>query len=373
MKPSHSQAFYHLCFHAFDSALSVDPVRAASSELEISLPRYPSRVVRKICADATALFASEPILLRISSPLIVVGDLHGHFLDLVRIFKHCGLPPQTRYLFLGDVIDRGSFSLETLLMVYLLKLSYPQDFFLIRGNHEFRASTGGHEFERELSYLGDGASVYEHFLDSFGEIPIAAIVDGQTLCVHGGVGPTLVSPSQITALSRPIDDLSSDIVKGLLWSDPSESVEEFEPSPRGIGSQFGQAALFRFLRAAGLFKLVRGHEFVAEGVASHFDGRLTTVFSASNYCGTRRNAGAVLGIRGGVYEALVFAPLEWLPREQARFVDIPDDRGRLANGQKFHGAASPFKEKKRCTSESPLPRPERPFDFPRWKAYRRLS
>jgi protein phosphatase len=376
MKIGSARLLYDTSFEAFQAVLSLDPVLAASGEAHLSLPRFPSRIVKRICTDATSLFASEPILLRISSPLVVVGDIHGHLLDLVRIFQHCGLPPATRYLFLGDMIDRGGFSLETILLLYLLKLRFPRDFYLIRGNHEFLASTGGHEFERELKYLEDESAVYSAFLGSFEQIPLAAIVDGQTICVHGGIGPTLVSPGQVAAIQRPIDDFSSELIKGLLWSDPSESIQEFAESPRGVGSQFGQGALFRFLRASGLLKLVRGHECISEGIRSVFDGRLTTVFSASNYCGVSRNKGAVLWIRGVEFEALVFPPLNFLPRAQATFFDIPDERR--------HGVRDympvvkelpllPDFDRIRRTSETPPRGTACSFDVTRWKERRRLS
>jgi protein phosphatase len=111
MMSPRSAAFYDHCSQAFLPAVSADGIRIALSESELTLPRYSPRTVKQICSDFTSLSASEPTLLRISSPLIVVGDLHGHFLDLLRIFKQWSLPPDTRYLFLGDMIDRGSFSL----------------------------------------------------------------------------------------------------------------------------------------------------------------------------------------------------------------------------------------------------------------------
>lgn len=235
----------------------------------------------------------EPTLLELEGPMIVVGDLHGHLLDLYRIFQFFGMPPATNYLFIGDIVDRGEFSIETLCLIYVLKILYPKNVFIIRGNHEFRNTSinGGLLIESEKTY--PHTEVFEALVNSFRYIPLAAKIGNKILCVHGGLSPSFTSLEQLAAVQRPVDTYDDSILCGLLWSDPSEKTQTFMPSPRGTGFLFGNKAISAFLKNNQLDMIIRGHECVKNGFLSRFDGKVMTVFSASNYCGVTNNKGAV--------------------------------------------------------------------------------
>lgn len=99
--------------------------------------------INTICLLAREVFMSQPTLIEISAPVKVVGDIHGQYTDLIRLFNLCGYPPSSNFLFLGDYVDRGKQSLETILLLLCYKIKYPENFFLLRGNHECANVTRG--------------------------------------------------------------------------------------------------------------------------------------------------------------------------------------------------------------------------------------
>ena len=145
----------------------------------------------------------DPILLKMELPFVVVGDLHGNILELIRILKFCGAPPRSKFLFLGDIVDRGQFSVETIIFIFLLKIKFPNHVFLLRGNHEFYDVCKCSSFACEIiSYFGE--NLVPSFIEVFNMIPIAAYIPDFAFFVHGGIGPSLKSIKQIEELKRPI-------------------------------------------------------------------------------------------------------------------------------------------------------------------------
>ena len=138
----------------------------ANGRAILTLPSATIGLIDGLANTARQIFKSEPIVLRLKSPVIVVGDLHGHLLDLFRVLRRFGLPPSARYLFLGDIVDRGEFSTETIILVLLLKVLYPEHVHVIRGNHEFREISETHGFFDEVSKVYPTA-MFDKFLDCF--------------------------------------------------------------------------------------------------------------------------------------------------------------------------------------------------------------
>lgn len=248
-----------------------------------------------ICRLSIVQFMQEPSLLRLSGDVKVVGDIHGQFHDLMRIFKRTGMPPNQHYLFLGDYVDRGKQSLETICLLLLLKLRYPNHVHLLRGNHESASVTKVYGFYDECKRRST-IKAWKSVVDVFNTLPVSAIVNERVFCVHGGLSPSLNSFSQIESVQRPTDIPDYGLMTDLLWSDPDPQVVEWSENDRGISYCFGPRSLKRFCKKLKIDLVVRGHMVVEDGYEFFDDKRLVTVFSAPNYCGDFDNCGAVMNI-----------------------------------------------------------------------------
>jgi protein phosphatase len=197
----------------------------------------------RVCRLFTQIVRGEPSGLELSGPIVAAGDLHGHIFDLFRVLEFHGLPSRARYIFLGDLVDRGEFSTETLLIVFLLKVLFPRDVFVIRGNHEFKSLCTDCGFTGEIAQIFPVVSPMEAILEAFTYIPLAAIINKTVLCVHGGIGPPLISWKQLCEIQRPVATFNDPLIASLVWSDPSKTVLEYQDSPRGSGYLFGELPL----------------------------------------------------------------------------------------------------------------------------------
>ena len=288
----------------------------------VNLPIIPTPILMSLLKIASEIFKDEPVTLRAEGPLIVVGDLHGQIFDLLRILREKGDPPKTRYLFLGDLVDRGQFSTETVILVMVMKVLWPNDVILLRGNHEFDelCKIGG--FEAELSSVYSSEEISSLFSYCFGCIPIACIVNETIVCLHGGIGPSVKKLSDIDSIKRPLYVFPDGPVTDILWSDPSPNVDMFRMSSRGSGALFGQRAIDIFLKREKLKLLVRGHQCVAQGVATTLNEKCITVFSASNYCGVSDNKAGILHISAdNMVSHEEFPPLSLIYRAEAKFLN----------------------------------------------------
>ncbi|WEJ93654.1 serine/threonine protein phosphatase Pzh1 [Yamadazyma tenuis] len=251
--------------------------------------------IQMVCSRAREILLSQPSLLELNPPVKVVGDVHGQFGDLIRIFTKCGFPPSTNYLFLGDYVDRGKQSLETILLLLCYKIKYPENFFLLRGNHECANVTRVYGFYDECKRRCN-IKTWKLFIDTFNTLPIAAIVAGKIFCVHGGLSPVLTSLDEIRNIARPTDVPDFGLLNDLLWSDPADTLNEWEDNERGVSYVFSKVAINKFLQKFGFDLVCRAHMVVEDGYEFFNDQTLVTVFSAPNYCGEFDNWGAVMSV-----------------------------------------------------------------------------
>ncbi|KAG2693554.1 hypothetical protein I3843_08G097800 [Carya illinoinensis] len=269
--------------------------------------------VGELCYAAEQIFMHEPTVLQLKAPIKVFGDLHGQFGDLMRLFDEYGFPSTAGdityidYLFLGDYVDRGQHSLETITLLLALKIEYPENVHLIRGNHEAADINALFGFRLEcIERMGenDGIWAWTRFNQLFNYLPLAALIEKKIICMHGGIGRSIHSVEQIEKLERPITmDAGSIILMDLLWSDPTEndSVEGLRPNARGPGLvTFGPDRVTEFCKKNKLQLIIRAHECVMDGFERFAQGQLITLFSATNYCGTANNAGAILVVGRGL-------------------------------------------------------------------------
>ncbi|KAL6450639.1 PPT1 Serine/threonine-protein phosphatase T [Candida maltosa Xu316] len=231
--------------------------------------------------------------------LTVVGDTHGQFYDLLNLFDKFGFVSEDHvYLFNGDFVDRGSWSCEVALYLYVLKILYPKSIFINRGNHETSDMNKTYGFTDECEYKYS-KKVFEAFTESFGALPLASLINREYLCMHGGLfSDDKVTLEDIKSINRfPKNGSTQPPKEGLamelLWTDPQE-VNGRSPSKRGIGMQFGPDITERFCLNNKIRKILRSHEVRMGGVEEEQKGRLITVFSAPNYCDSTGNLGGVV-------------------------------------------------------------------------------
>ncbi|RWW52282.1 hypothetical protein BHE74_00041304 [Ensete ventricosum] len=204
--------------------------------------------IRNLCVAAKEIFLRQPVLLELEAPINICGDVHGQFSDLLRLFEYGGFPPSSNYLFLGDYVDRGKQSIETICLLLAYKIKYADNFFLLRGNHEC-------------------ASINR-----------------------------LQSMDQIREIERPVDVPDQGLLCDLLWSDPDREIRGWGENDRGVSYTFGADRVAESLRKHDLDLICRAHQVVEDGYEFFADRQLVTIFSAPNYCGEFNNAGALMSV-----------------------------------------------------------------------------
>jgi len=247
-----------------------------------------------ICKKAKDILLFEPNVRRVNSNIVIVGDIHGQFSDLLHIFDTYGTPEKINYVFLGDFVDRGENSLECILYLLIYKIHYPGRVTLLRGNHEQKVINKVYGFYDEVAAKYPNTGVWEMINTVFDHLNIACIIDGKYLCVHGGISPN-ITINKLERIDRFEKLTEQSIINDVLWSDPFYKTG-VSPNPRGNGCLFGEDVLKQFLMFNNVEMLIRSHQLAIEGFKWDFDGCCLTVWSAPNYMGKCSNPASVLFI-----------------------------------------------------------------------------
>ena len=199
------------------------------------------------------LLSAEPNLLRVDGKVVIVGDIHGQFYDLVAMLRKLkGRSDQNqKILFLGDYVDRGNYGPEVALYLFCLKLKSPNDIFLLRGNHESRDMAESFNFREQVLMLYD-EQVFEEYMETFDTLPVSSVVNGLYLTMHGGISHRLTSVEEINKIDRKMEPPDNSLLADLLWADPAKaraalSTTFTDNGERGISCYFGKAPVKRLL------------------------------------------------------------------------------------------------------------------------------
>jgi len=249
--------------------------------------------LKYLCSTSLEIFMKEEVFLELTAPLIICGDTHGQYRDLIRIFEFGGAPPKKTYLFLGDYVDRGKNSIETISLLLAYKIKYPKNIYLLRGNHECESINRTYGFFDECKRRYN-IKLWKYFSDCFNWLPIAALVNERILCMHGGISPELTDLNSIKKILRPTEVPDKGLLCDLLWSDPESLVPDWAPNQRGISVLFNENLVKKFVEDLDIDLICRAHQVVENGYEFFSQRRLVTVFSAPNYCGEFDNAGAFM-------------------------------------------------------------------------------
>lgn len=253
----------------------------------------PENDLKKLCDYVSDLLLEESNVQPVSSPVTVCGDIHGQYYDLEELFCTGGQLPDTNYIFMGDFVDRGYYSLETWTRLLSLKAKYPKHITLLRGNHESRQITQVYGFYDECMAKYGNANAWRYCCRVFDLLTVAALIDGEVLCVHGGLSPEIRTIDQVRTIERNMEIPHKGAFCDLVWSDPDD-VSSWSMSPRGAGWLFGSKVTNEFMSMNNLELICRAHQLVHEGYKYMFDEKLVTVWSAPNYCYRCGNIAAVL-------------------------------------------------------------------------------
>ncbi|CAK7265269.1 3',5'-cyclic-nucleotide phosphodiesterase (PDEase) (3':5'-CNP) [Sporothrix epigloea] len=286
-----------------------------------------------ILRKGTELLRSEPNLLEMDAPITVCGDVHGQYYDLMKLFEVGGDPAETRYLFLGDYVDRGYFSIECVLYLWSLKIHYPKTLWLLRGNHECRHLTDYFTFKLECRHKYS-ETIYDACMESFCSLPLAAVMNKQFLCIHGGLSPELHTLDDLKKVDRFREPPTQGLMCDVLWADPLEDFGLEKTSDyflhnhvRGCSYFFSYQAACAFLEKNNLLSIIRAHEAQDAGYRMYRKTRTTgfpsvmTIFSAPNYLDIYNNKAAVLKYENNVMNIRQFNCTPhpyWLPN----FMDV---------------------------------------------------
>lgn len=255
----------------------------------------PESQLRKLCMAAREVILSQPVVPELSAPVNICGDIHGQFEDFIAQLKSIGIPPEQSYLFLGDYVDRGKRSLETICLMFAFKVKYPEHIFLLRGNHECASINRIYGFYDECKRRYN-IKIWKTFTDVFNCLPLAAIVENTIFCMHGGLSPDLLDPRDLNKFDRPMDIPNKGVLCDLLWSDPDPDIVGFGDNDRGVSFTFGANEVSKFLKRNNLSLIVRAHQVVEDGYEFFCKRKMVTLFTAPNYCGEFDNAAAILSV-----------------------------------------------------------------------------
>ena len=270
--------------------------------------------IKFLIENSLPIIKEQKMLVELEAPLHVCGDIHGQYYDLLRIFEHCGYPGEYNYLFLGDYVDRGKQSLETVCLLLCYKIKYPEKVTLLRGNHESSVTNRIYGFYDECKRRYN-IRLWKSFTDLFNYLPVAALIDDKILCMHGGLSPDLKNIQSIQDISRPTDIPDQGLLCDLLWSDPDKEAVDYDENDRGVSVIFGEKVVTDFNKKNDLDLIIRAHQVVDEGYEFFANRQLITIFSAPNYCGEFDNSAGIMIIDDSLTCSLkVLRPVENLKK-----------------------------------------------------------
>ena len=328
----------------FNPFLHLDQKEVMKVGAEFHLPRFDESTMVDLLHTAIEDFKKNTSIVKVVGPVIVIGDLHGNIHDFLRIINDVPDSLSKTFVFLGDYVDRGNFQTELATLLISLAVQYPLNFILLRGNHEFMEinQKGRNCFYNEVTSIYS-EKVYTLFNEVFSYLPLAAIVNDNILCLHGGIGPSFKKLDQLKEIELPYSSYENDkFVQDIVWSDPAYDSHGFDTSPRGVGHLFGMFVLNNFLKENNLKYLVRGHESIESGIQCDEARKVFTVFSSSGYKNNRGSGGYLTIGNDGKPTAFIFSFIQRILREESQFYEPHMRQGGIKSVHSFRSLSGIF-------------------------------
>lgn len=291
--------------------------------IRLRLPVLSEIHAKDVVNTAIDLIRNEPNVPNIPGPCIIIGDIQGNILDIIRYLKIFRQKKNTSMLFLGNLIGHGSFSYEIILLVMVLKNLFPNRVYFVRGSNEFESMARKTNLESSIQTLYGSTNCYNLLLEAFSYFPLCAVVAGRCYCVHGGIGPQVATIQSVNSIRRPIVH-EDELVMELVYSSPIDTIPLFMPSLSENGYLFGETAFQAFRKSNGIQTMVRSHSYVPEGISETFNGDLITIYSASPEKTDHKLVGILL-VNEDSIDNLTFPSCLPLLRHDITFVDVNTD------------------------------------------------
>ena len=262
--------------------------------------------IEMLCKKCKPIFLQEPMVFNFQIPIKIVGNIHGDFYDLLEYFAMGDHPSEkNKYLFLGNMIDRGKRSIESICLLFAYKIKYPNGIYFLRGNHECASMNRIYGLFDECKKRYDKyIRIWRCFNDAFNCMSICGIINKSIFCVHGGISPDFRSLSYIKKLKRPCDIPDTGLMCDFVWSDPDKHIDTWDAGGR-VSYSFGYKSFEQFCQKLydndqlSIDTLIRSHQVVKNGFEYAFDKqlkyKLITLFSSSCY-DYSENIGAMINI-----------------------------------------------------------------------------
>ena len=258
---------------------------------EEEIDKMKNQFFLDICYKSMEIFMEEPNIVQYDGNAFICGDLHGNYDILLYLFNKLGYPPKSKYIFLGDLVDRGKESLYIVLLLFALKIDYPEHIFIIRGNHETPQINSKYGFYDEcVSFFKKAAKVYTTINKTFSYLPLGCLINNEILCIHGGISEKIQTLYDICGIDRFQFRINDEVLTDLLWSDPLKDFpfnpkkEKFDALPyyqlnstRKCGADFTGQSVSIFCKKNGLKCIIRGHQQAKEGCRIDYNGLLYTI------------------------------------------------------------------------------------------------
>jgi len=254
------------------------------------------------------LLLLENNIVELASPITIVGDIHGQLYDMLQMFDKSNSNPLrgNKFLFLGDYVDRGRNSIETFSFLASMKVKFPKQVFLLRGNHECRQINQAYGFYSEIMQKYGHSGLWTLCNQIFDLLPVSSVIDNKLFCVHGGLSPKIKHIEAIELLNRNGELPTSGPLCDLCWSDPDSDSAEWKLNERGAGYQFGMNQVNEFCKMNSIDCIVRSHQLVQEGYHWYFGNKLVTIWSAPNYMYRAGNKAVYMRYEQGQEPSFVF-------------------------------------------------------------------
>lgn len=252
------------------------------------------KIISSILKKVRIKFSEENLLLEFKGKsdkcTYIVGDIHGNLGTLLKLIDLFKLNNASRVIFLGDIVDRGPYQLECLIIILILKILEPNTYYLLKGNHETLEMNQYYGFFEDFTTRFKNMGRFEEILALYSTLPYAALINKNILCVHGGIPEEINILNKLKGLKtkdiKQIWDSVSEQLMQITWNDPKENLNGFNNSFRGPGIRFFGEDVFKiFMKSNNLETLIRSHEMFPEGYKWFFNNRLLSIFSSENYRG----------------------------------------------------------------------------------------